>query len=168
MDEVCLAYQDFIQKQLKILPVTIRDLSPGSLEFNSWASGVKARYCNHLCNRNLSCGIVYDRAHHPQEELPLNRIKAELERKGIGRSYELALEVFRAEVGRNKWFMSQRRGYVIGWDEAEQDYISNYLSYFVRGFMWNEDDATFRNEIETSKLRRCLALEEKLERATSP
>jgi len=166
MGKECLAYKDFMRKQLRILSLAINDLSPGSMEFNSWASGVKARYCNHLCNQNLSCEIVYDRAHYPQEELPLNRIKDELNRQGIGESYELALEVFQAEIGRNRWFMSQRSGHEVRWDEAEQDYVSNFLKYFIRGFMWNEDDVTFRKEIETSKLHRCLILEENIKEAT--
>jgi hypothetical protein len=128
----------------------------GSSNYIAWASGLKARYCNFLCPNNFICKAVYDAPHYPQENVELPNILKALEIRNLGFIYEPSKKELQTEVGRNKWFLSQRKSFEISWESAEEDYIRNYLDDFERGFCVNSIPSIVERELRESNLKKVL------------
>ncbi len=142
---------------------SLGDIDSAGMEFiqgqnyRAWASGIKARYCNFICPVKVDCGIIWDTPAYPHQDVELSGVRRALETKGLDFLYVPSKRELQAEVGRNKWFISQKKNYEVCWGIAEEDYIANYLDDFERGFCINEPPEIVRKELEEYELTKVFA-----------
>lgn len=156
-EQFFIAIREFYEQHPNFLDIDSAGMAfLESENYRAWASGLKARFCNFLCPTRDKCGVVYNVPHYPQEDVDLPLIRAALEKRGFGFIYEASKKGFQAEVGRNKWFLSERKNYDVSWEDAQLDYIERYLDDFRRGFCSNIPAEVIRRELRDSDLRELL------------
>lgn len=126
-------------------------------DFPAWASGVRARFCHFICLSKDSCDVIYDRPYPNQETMKLPKIQAKLSEMGLSFICDKLLPELQAEIGRNQYYLARKREFPVEEEEAERDYVENYLTPFIEGFCLNESLDDVRRELEESQLAKIYA-----------